>query len=152
MLENLRESLRRGDISNIIQISRDLDFSETQIRDIFLSAAIEAQSIIPYTVLCGILIKEETSLLHAFASYMLSSVLCWIEGAYFAGYYHQKKAIELAPDDVKHKEFMLMYNSIPDKPLSDEDALILRKEILKTSPNSEIVKNHFASERFCGKF
>uniref|UniRef100_UPI0025A9E659 hypothetical protein n=1 Tax=Thomasclavelia cocleata TaxID=69824 RepID=UPI0025A9E659 len=61
----------------------------------------------------------------------------------YAGFYHQKKAVELEPQNIDFKEYLISYNSLPDKILSDEETLEISKQILKADPNNKIVKQHF---------
>ncbi len=42
--------------------------------------------------------------------------------------------------DVKNKEFMLFFNEIPEKPMSDDLALKLAKEILEIDSSCSIAK------------
>lgn len=49
------------------------------------------------------------------------------------------------------KEYLLSYNSLPDEVLNDEEALEIRKQILKVDPENKTVKQHFSAQRFTGK-
>lgn len=122
-----------------------------EIQDILLEVSFKTQSIVPYVVVLKLLIENESASLHAFASTLLSNPLCWMEGAYYAGFYHQKKAIELEQQNIKFKEYLLTYNSLPDRILSDEDALQIRKQILEVEPMNKTVNMHFNAQRFAGK-
>ncbi len=52
-------------------------------------------------------------------------------------YIIKKKAIELEPQNIAFKEYLLSYNSLPDEVLSDEEALEIRKQILKVNPENK---------------
>lgn len=151
--EMLFQMLSNGDVDHAAKLIKivDRELQNKEIRDILLEVSFKKESIVPYIVITKLLIEEESANLHDFASILLSNALCWIEGAYYAGFYHQKKAIELEPQNVEFKEYLLMYNTLPDAILSDEDALEIRKQILAIDPNSKTVKHHFSAQRFIGK-
>ena len=128
----------------------DEELLNEEIQDVLLEIAFSRQSIIPYTVVTKLLIDKESANLHAFASTLLSNPLCWIEGAYYSGFYHQKRAVELEPKNVRFKEYLLSYNSLPDAILSDKEALEVRRQILTMDPNNRTVKLHFDAPRFAG--
>lgn len=65
--------------------------------------------------------------------------MCWLEGAYSLAYYHASEMVRIQPD-VKNKEFMLFFNEIPEKPMSDDLALKLAKEILEIDSSCSIAK------------
>ena len=129
----------------------DRELLNKEIQDVLLEVSFSKQSMVPYAVILKLLFEEESANLHAFASILLSNPLCWIEGAYYAGFYHQKRAIELEPQNIAFKEYLLSYNLLPDKILSDEEALKICKQILKDDPDNIIIKQHFSTKRFAGK-
>lgn len=149
----LYQLLSEGKIDDAGILIKNIDgeLLNEEVQDILLEVAFNKQSIVPYTVVLKLLFEDESANLHAFASTLLSNPLCWIEGAYYAGFYHQKKAIELEPQNIAFKEYLLSYNSLPDKILSDEEALEIRKQILKVDPDNKTVKQHFSAQRFAGK-
>lgn len=151
--EILFQLLLDGNIDEAGALIKNIDgkLLNEEVQDILLEISFSKQSIVPYAVILKLLIEDESPDLHAFASTLLSNPLCWIEGAYYAGFYHQKKAIELDPQNIAFKEYLLSYNSLPDEVLSDEDALEIRKQILKTDPDNKTVKQHFSAKRFIGK-
>lgn len=149
----LFQALLDGQIDEAAKLIKinDKEFQNEEIQDILLEVSYSEESIVPYVVITKLLIEDESANLHAFASTLLSNPLCWMEGAYYAGFYHQKRAIELEPQNVAFKEYLLIYNSLPDAILSDEDALEIRKQILAIDPDSKTVKQHFRAKRFTGK-
>ena len=151
--EILFQLLADGKIDEAGELIKKLDgkLVNEKIQDVLLKIAFEKQSIIPYIVVLKLLIENESACLHAFASTLLSNALCWIEGAYAAGLYHQKRAVELEPQNISFKEYLLSYNSLPEELLSDEDALEIRKQILKEEPDNKTVNQHFSAKRFDGK-
>lgn len=151
--EQLCQLLFDGKVDDAGTLIKDIDgeLLNEEIQDVLLEISFNKQSIVPYTVVLKLLLEDEKASLHAFASILLSNPLCWIEGAYYAGFYHQKKAVELEPKNLAFKEYLLSYNSLPDKILGDEDALEIRKQILKADPTNKTVKQHFSAQRFIGK-
>lgn len=151
--KTLYQLLSEGKIDDAGILIKNIDgeLLNEEVQDILLEVSFNKQSIVPYTVVLKLLLEDESANLHAFASTLLSNPLCWIQGAYYAGFYHQKKAIELEPQNIAFKEYLLSYNSLPDEILSDEEALEIRKQILKVDPDNKTVKQHFSAQRFAGK-
>lgn len=151
--EMLFQLLSEGKVDEAGDLIKNIDreLLNEEIQDILLEVSFSKQSIVPYVVILKLLIEEESANLHAFASTLLSNPLCWIEGAYDAGFYHQKKAIELEPQNIAFKEYLLSYNSLPSAILGDEEALQIREQILKIDPNNGTIKQHFTAQRFINK-
>lgn len=151
--EKLIQAFEVGDVDLAGEIIKDIDgeLRDKEIQDILLKISFGKQSILPYVVIIKLLLVKESANLHAFASVLLSNPLCWIEGAYYSGFYHQKRAVELEPKNVQFKEYLLTYNSLPDAILSDEEALVVRKQILMLEPDNRTVKLHFDAPRFVGR-
>lgn len=151
--EKLTQLLLDGKIEEAGELIKSIDkeLLNEEIQDVLLKVSFDNQSIAPYIVVIKLLLEYENANLHAFASTLFSNPLCWIEGAYYAGFYHQKKAVELEPQRIAFKEYLLSYNSLPEAILSDEEALKIRKQILKIDPDNKTVLNHFSSKRFVGK-
>lgn len=145
--------LSEGKIDDAGMLIKNIDgeLLNEEIQDVLLEISFKKQSIVSYTVVLKLLFEDERANLHAFASTLLSNPLCWIEGAYYAGFYHQKKAVELEPQNIAFKEYLLSYNSLPDEILSDQEALKIRKQILEMDPDNKTVKQHFSAKRFVGK-
>lgn len=148
--ETLKQLLLNGDIDKAGELIKKIDKNllNKEIQDILLEVAFDEASIVPYTVVVKLLNENESASLHGFASILLASPLCWIEGAYYAGFYHQKMATEIEPKNVGFKEDLLIYNLLPEEILSDEEALCIRKQILEIDPNNKTVEHHFNSKRF----
>ena len=151
--ERLFQLISDGKIDDAGELIKNTDkgLLNEEIQDILLDISFSNQSIVPYAVVLKLLVEDESANLHAFASTLLSNPLCWIEGAYYAGFYHQKRAIELDPQNIAFKEYLLSYNSLPNAILSDEEAIEIRKQILEKDPDNKTVKNHFSAKRFIGK-
>jgi hypothetical protein len=46
--------------------------------------------------------------------------------------------MQLAPDDVEIKEYLLLFYNIPDKLINEEEASDLAREILERKPGSKV--------------
>jgi hypothetical protein len=90
-----------------------------------------------YTIICMMLIEQESPKLHSLASAMLVHALCHINGAYASGYYHMLRASILDPKDVGYKEALLFFHKIPDQLLSKKRAIELALEVLEKDPTSK---------------
>nr|WP_297935061.1 hypothetical protein [uncultured Blautia sp.] len=64
----------------------DRQLINEEIQNVLLEVSFKTQSIVPYVVVLKLLIENESASLHAFASTLLSNPLCWMEGAYYAGF------------------------------------------------------------------
>ncbi|KOP78259.1 hypothetical protein AMS59_10240 [Lysinibacillus sp. FJAT-14745] len=116
--------------------------NKDEFEDYILELCYKSESIIYYSFVLDLLKNRETAFLHYIASIILSHPLCHLEGAYQAAFYHAKKAIDCDEDDIGLKEYLLFFNAIPDKLLSDREAKILAEKVLKIKPDSEVAKKH----------
>lgn len=151
--DKLYQLLSDGNVYEAGELIKSIDggLLNKEIRDVLLKISFSKESIVPYVVVLKLLTEGENAYLHAFASTLLSNPLCWIEGAYYAGLYHQKRAVELEPQNIVYKEYLLSYNMLPDEVFSDEEALEVRKQILNLDPENKTVEHHFSARRFQGK-
>ncbi|WBF54504.1 hypothetical protein HXV90_00775 [Lysinibacillus sp. JK80] len=116
--------------------------NKVELENYLLDLCYESENIIYYSFVFDMLKSKETSFIHYIASIILSQPLCHIEGAYQAAFYHAKKAVELDEDDIELKEYLLFFNDIPDKLLSNQEAKTLAKEIINLNPKSEVAKQY----------
>lgn len=80
--------------------------------------------------------------LHSIALDSLCNPLCHLEGAYLAAFYHAKKCIELEPNNMQYREFLLFFASVPNDVFEEKSAMNWAKDILKDDPNNEVAKNY----------
>lgn len=116
--------------------------NKVDLENYMLELCYESENIIYYSFVFDMLKSKETSFIHYIASIILSQPLCHIEGAYQAAFYHAKKAVELDEDDIELKEYLLFFNDIPDKLLSNQEAKTLAEEIINLNPKSEVAKQY----------
>ena len=61
------------------------------------------------------------------------------------------KVVELELENIAFKEYLLIYNSLPDKILSGEEALEIRKQILEVDPMKKQSDGILACKDLLGK-
>lgn len=139
-MENTFESfVESGDFKEAEKLFFKTD--STKVRDSLLRIGYDKESIVPYSFLCSLLIEHESSELHYLASELLSNPLCFLTGAYNAALYHARMAIELSPNDINYKEYILLFYNIPEKLITKEEAVSIATEILSVNPNSIVAKD-----------
>ena len=114
----------------------DVKFLESD----FVGLVFDHKSLIWYSLICMLLIKKETAELHWIAAFVLSYPLCHLPGAYASALYHTRKAIQLDPNDIELKEFLLLFYEIPDQLVGKEEAIKIANEILEVKPSSSAAK------------
>lgn len=127
MTEKLKQSLLNNNFEEAAKAFYELSFDAACGTIIRLGYATERVSL--YTFVVSLLLKNETAELHNLASEVLRLTLFFIKGAYVAGLYHARKSIELEPDNITYKKYLLFYYNTPDQVLSREEATQLAKKI-----------------------
>lgn len=113
------------------------DFSEE-----IMYISYENNSIINYSFLNYLMVKEESKDLHDLAFSLLVNPLCHIEGAYNSALYHAKRSVALTEGkNVGSLENLLFLNSIPDKLINNQDAIDICNQILKLDNSNEIAQS-----------
>ncbi len=110
-----------------------LDFFTKKI----LSFAYKNTSLVYYSFVQYLIAKNECADYHSIASQMLSTSLCVLKGAYTSAYFHALRAIELEPENKKHKEFLLFFYKNPENVLPLEKAVQIANELLACDPENE---------------
>ena len=130
----LKEYILSGNFKKAKEISKSLEADE--LENYLVEIGYDTCNIMVYVFLCDILNEKESADIHCVASVVLTIAFSHLEGAYGAGYYHAIKAIELDPDNIELKEYMLFfYSGIPEPLLPKNEAISIAKEILKKNPN-----------------
>lgn len=136
MIANFSSVLKSGDFSSAMQ---EVDVNNYSLMEKqLLQVAYESESITVYSFICHLLIMRETSELHRIAAVIMSQPLCFVEGAYVTSYHHIKRAIELSPENAELKEFLLFLAITPDRPVPQQEAINIAKEILKAEPVNQV--------------
>lgn len=104
-----------------------------------LSIAFSNESLTNYVVLVHLLHEDESPELHDLAFQVLTHPLCHIEGAYASSLMHAKKSLDLNHSiDVTSLENLLFLNTVPEKIVSDWDAVQIAKRIQTLEPDNEV--------------
>jgi tetratricopeptide (TPR) repeat protein len=88
-----------------------------------------------YTFIVRLLLEHEISELHSYAASVLELSL-W-EGAYTSALSHMRRAVELSPNNLIYKEYLLMYAGMPDCTFEKGEAIKLAQEVLAIKPLSD---------------
>lgn len=115
---------------------------DDELENVLLELSLESESIIYYSFVQDMLKSHETAMLHYIASILMSQSLKHLKGAYLTAFYHAKKAVDLTPNDSSLKEYLLYFNDIPEKLLSDDEARKLADEILTVDPENDVAKKY----------
>ncbi|MET7017413.1 hypothetical protein [Bacillus mycoides] len=140
MNDLLKDEIYRGDIENAIAHANKISIEE--LEDLLMEWSFNEPNIIVYTFLTSYLESRSDVRLHSLASDILFHPLCHLEGAYLAAFYHAKKCIELEPNNMQYREFLLFFAGIPENVFEEKSAMNWAKEILKDDPNNEVAKNY----------
>lgn len=114
------------------------ELSETEKMDLIVAESNCSSNIVILGFITYLLMNDNSCFHHELAANALIQ-MCWLEGAYSLAYYHASEMVRIQPD-VKNKEFMLFFNEIPEKPMPDDLALKLAKEILAIDSSCSIAK------------
>lgn len=110
--------------------------------DELISSAYENGNMINYTFLHYLLMKEESAELHNLVFSLFVNALTHIEGAYHCALYHVQRAVELTNEqDTFSLEHLLFLNIVPDKLVSDEQAIEICHKILALDPSNKTAKS-----------
>lgn len=142
MIKDLENLILAGKFTEAKRIIRSLSF--LKLRDILLNIGFSSGSMTVYAFVCCMLIEEENRELHYLASLILSQAINHLEGAYSVALYHARRAVELRPDDVELKEYLLFFYEIPEGLITKEEATNISKEILKIKPTSKVASKVLA--------
>lgn len=122
------------------EIYHKMDFK--QFHSELISTAYENENMINYTFLHYLLMKEESMELHNLAFTLLIVPLVHIEGAYHSALYHAQRAVELTNEqDTFSLEHLLFLNIVPDKLVSDQEAIEICHKILALDPSNKTAKS-----------
>ncbi|UED82312.1 hypothetical protein FH508_0010565 [Lysinibacillus sp. CD3-6] len=110
--------------------------------DELISSAYENGNMINYTFLHYLLMKEESAELHNLVFSLFVNALTHIEGAYHCALYHAQRAVELTNEqDTFSLEHLLFLNIVPDKLVSDEQAIEICHKILALDLSNKTAKS-----------
>ena len=73
----------------------------------------------------------------------------WVDGAYYLAYFHAEEMYRQVPTLVNGLN-MLFFNTVPDKPMSDDVAFAVLKKLMREFPGSRELREH--QKRLGGKY
>ncbi|MGN4444834.1 hypothetical protein ACTFOB_07955 [Bacillus cereus group sp. MYBK79-1] len=135
-LEDLITSAAFEEAEKLFKNNNFEDFSEEM-----LYVAYENSSITNYSFINYLLMKDESSDLHDLAFDLLVNPLCHIDGAYHSALYHATRSVELTNEENVDSLLQLLFlHSVPDKLISDKQAIAICNKILALDASHEIAK------------
>ncbi|HDK7166230.1 TPA: hypothetical protein PTV44_000033 [Clostridium botulinum] len=113
-------------------------FDAEYVRELLIELCYETENIIVYSFVCNMLCKKETRELHYIASELLSMPLCHVTGAYNSALFHARRAIELDPNDISYKEYILLFYNLPEKLITESEAKKFAQQVIEKMPDSKV--------------
>lgn len=110
--------------------------TDKEMFDCLMRIAFENQNILSYVFVTYLISIDNTAELHSLASDILGSPLCHLNGAYQGALFHARRALELDPNNIRYKEWILFFYEIPDRLVSREEAEKIASDILKENPSN----------------
>lgn len=125
---------------------KELEMNESISRQLF-EMSYDLENIAIYSYYNYKIAKKENAEAHYQASLILSQILNTINGAYDMAFYHAKKAIELNPDNLEYKEYILIFQYYPDLTANINVELFKNYafELLNSDSNNIAAKNFLRS-------
>jgi hypothetical protein len=142
-MNNIKNTLMQHIISGQYKEAKKVSFDSMTQKDFYnviMSIGFSTESIAIYTFICFLLKEYESAYLHQLAAVVISQGLSHLEGAYSSGLFHARRAVELAPNNISYKEYLLLFNAIPDKLLDDPEAKIIAEEIVSQDPTNSTAR------------
>ncbi|MGE0009579.1 MAG: hypothetical protein AB7F19_03475 [Candidatus Babeliales bacterium] len=133
-----------GEFAQAHVLAKHLNLDE--LWQVMIAINYEKPSILSYGYVIAVLIQKETAGYHYLASRILIKILNEMEGAYAAGFWHAKRALELETDNIDYKMQIINFYSLPGNLLDKRHAALLAQEILEIDPSNydaiEILKQN----------
>lgn len=129
------DRVRSGEIESAVRDAAALPLHE--LHQAILGEAFDHQSLACYGLYVGLLLDEESAERHVAASELLSLALNVFPGAYQTAFFHARRAVALAPEDVSYKEHLLSFHNNPERLLSPEEARRVAQQVLDLDPSND---------------
>ena len=118
------------------------DHDKNDQKELITCLSCDEESMVIYAFISYLISKKNDAFLHELAVISLVS-MCSLEGAYQTALYHARMLCRLDPD-IENTAYLLFLHDIPEKLVSDEEALDIARKILNSSDDKELRK---AAER-----
>lgn len=138
--EIIKKSILQGKFETAYEFSKY--FSPDEFEDLLLGVAYDTQSITVYAFVCYLIELNDCIEYHNIAQTLMANPLCFIEGAYVTALYHNRSILKMNSENINAKLMLLFYNTLPDKLVSDAEAVIAAKEILVKEPENKTALNY----------
>jgi hypothetical protein len=139
MYEKLKQRIVTGRFQDAEELAADL--GREALEQALKEVGLEEQNLAAYAFLCHLIQRRETPENHFLASMLLSAAFSQLPGAAASALHHARRASELAPGEVKFKEYLLMFRDTPEELVSREEAEALAKEVLERFPDSMVARS-----------
>lgn len=135
-MEDIRKKFEKhvkdGEFSKAKELSSGL--SQKAFEDALFSIAFDTDSITSYAFVCYLLCQKETVYLHRLASEILEIPFAYIEGSASSTLYHSRRVVELEPNNLTLKGYLLACYEMPLRIISLAEAKKIAQEILAVDP------------------
>jgi|688.fasta_scaffold237587_2 hypothetical protein len=129
------ELIESLDVDGALQAWGDLPVES--IEKPVLRHAYDKNDIRSYTLVTQLMLRDNRWEWQYLASMLLSQALSHLPGAYFSAYLHAEEACKLAPNNSSLKEYLLFFYIVPDRPMPDERAARIARELLASDPTNK---------------
>jgi hypothetical protein len=146
-MNDLPNLILRGEYPAASEIARGMTTSD--LENVLMTIAYDQVNLATYSFVCYLLALHETSELHELASLLMIHPLCHmghLDSAYAVALYHVKRAIALNPADLSLKEYLFFFHLVPDRLVSEEEAVRCAREILTIDPGNKAAQNFFETK------
>lgn len=133
--QELKKCILSGEFCRAAEILKPL--SEEEITKLVIRIGYETVNLNVYTLILYILLFEQKAFWHFLIANLFLVSLCDMEGAYYLGLFHLRRAIEFEPNNIAYKQFLIAFHNTPDVVVSQNEAILIAHEILRVDPNNQ---------------
>lgn len=138
MAASIAECVDRADLQAALELLEGL--SPEAARSALLEYAFSTGSIVAYAIAQGMVTRRNDWASHYLASEIMAAALNHIEGAYVVALFHARQALDLNQSDIELWEYLLLFHAIPERLVSDEEAVVIAGRILADKPESSVAQ------------